>query len=393
MLNSNPNSSLKIVAFAVIILLLASSVLIIPYFSKSNENTSGDEKFIFLSNQNISVVAEAEVIKGDIPTIIYSQNSELVKILKKTGTAEPEILTELDENGSYHHDFALSLDRKYLAIYFNDKLRILNLETKELKDLFVPIIQVIKVSFSPDGKKLLIIDQAYDGTLNQDHYYIHLFDITTQEDSIIMQGIDSDMRHIYEAVWRADNKVILARGGSMDGDYLYLDLSNKQLIKTLRDDYDVAVGYGLISPKGKAIAVKRARIYDNCSDGYLTNVYDIIDPLTGEILRRISSLERNIEVLGFSYDEKEVLYAEEALITNRNDCDKEVEREFYKVNIFSGEITKLSNIPEDFKNIGYIDVKNEYDFNKSAWVATVNSQIAIIFEASFDEIIGKYYTK
>src|SRR3989344_2602074 len=110
------------------------------------------------------------------------------KILRKVGGATPETLAEVGKVGEYPNNYKLNPDKKFLLINLGSKLQILDLTTKELKDLFIPKGVVGSMSYSPDGTQLFIWDDKYLPQDGNNRYYIHRFTISSRKDEILKQG-------------------------------------------------------------------------------------------------------------------------------------------------------------------------------------------------------------
>ena len=131
-----------------------------------------------------------------------------------------------------------------------------------------------------------------------------------------------------------------------------------------------------------------------CNDfsGSAFSVYNIIDPVSGNILGTIGGSGNRVSVLAFSSDDKEVVYQAEKPWTNRDDCNKAPEKNYYKVQISSGQVTKLSNIADVLKswNVNYVGATTKYDYNKSTWSILINNQVIITSDKEL-WLAGQFY--
>jgi hypothetical protein len=392
------NRNLKIIIGVLIIVLVGALGAAGYYVFKNNKNISQTEQPTPTNNQNVSQTTETPNSQAEhLPVVIYTQQVKTtdngsrtwptVRILRKVGNTEPEILAEVGKVGEYPNNFQLSPDNKFLLVNLESKLQILNLATKELKDLFIPKRQVLSVSYSPDAKQLFIWDQKYAPTDGNNSYHAHLFTLADQKDQIIKQG--SNASTFFGSVWRNDNKVILNEALGEFSRPWYFDLNNNQMSKSTGN-----FASGLTSESGKAMAVVKDSVGDVCNDfsGSASSVYNIIDPVSGNISGTIGGSGNRVSVLAISSDDKEAVYQAEKPWTNRDDCSKTPERNYYKVQISSGQATKLSNVADVLKswNVNYIGVTAEYDYNKSTWSILINGQPIITSDKEL-RLAGQFY--
>ncbi|MDD3723847.1 MAG: hypothetical protein PHW92_15450 [Lutibacter sp.] len=396
--SQSSNRNLKIVVGVLIVLLVGALGVVGYYDFINNKDISQTEQLAPTNNQNVSQTTETPNSQsGHLPVVIYMQQVKTisngsrtwptVKILRKVGNEEPEILAEVGKVGEYPNNFKLSPDNKFLLVNLESKLQILNLTTKELKDLFIPKRQVLSVSYSPDEKQLFIWDQKYAPTDGNNSYYVHLFTLADQKDQIIKQG--SNASAFFGSVWRNDNKVILNEALGEFSRPWYFDLNNNQMFKTMVD-----FASGFTSESGKAMAVVKDSVVDVCNDfsGSASSVYNIIDPVSGNILGTIGGSGNRVSVLAISSDDEEAVYQAEKPWTNRDDCSKTPERNYYKVQISSGKVTKLSNVADVLKswNVNYVGATAEYDYNKSTWSIFINGQPIITSDKEL-RLVGQFF--
>lgn len=336
------------------------------------------------ATEHAPVIMYYQYIKtiGDSP-----EKWPIVKILQKIGNMEPEYLADVGGVGEYPDNFQLSPDKKFLLINLRSKLQILNLTTKELKDLFTPKRQVSSVSYSPDGKQLLIWDQKYGPIDGNNSYYVHLFTFASKKDQILTQG--TNISSFFGTKWRDDNKIILEEAHGEFSTPYYFDLTNNQISKTPGN-----FNSGLLSPSGKVMAVVKESVHDVCNDfsESASSVYNIINPVSGKILGTIGGSGNSVSVLAFSPDDEYALYVAEKPWANRDDCNKKIEKSYYKVRIASGQSTKSLNYSDILKswNKDYIGATQNYNPNKSTWSVNINDQAIITSDKEFF-IIGEFY--
>ncbi|MBI3261072.1 hypothetical protein HYZ64_01725 [Candidatus Berkelbacteria bacterium] len=388
--NSNYNLKIIIVALVLVILLVAS-IGIVSFYVFGNKTIPVNEK------PNLGIKNGRNTAIQHTPVVIYTQQVKTtdsssrswptVKILRKNGNAKPEILAEVGKVGEYPDKYQLSPDKKFLLINLESKLQILNLSTKELKDLFIPKRQILSTSYSPDGKLLFIWDQKYAPTDGDKSYYVHLFTISDQKDQILKQGTSDSS--FFGTIWRADNKIVL---NEPLGDFSrpsYFDLSSTQITKTPGD-----FASGLLSQSGNVMAVVKDEISDVCNyfSGSTASVYNIIDPVSGKILGTIDGSGNGVAMIAFSPDDNEALYVAQKPRTNQDDCNKKAESSYYKVQIVTGQSTKLANLYDILKswNENYIGATVGYGDNKSVWSILIGDQTIITSNKELS-IVAQFY--
>lgn len=391
----NSSRNLKII-IGVLVVLLIVALGIAGFYIFRDKNVSQNEQPTPTNNQNTSQATETPKSEHS-PVVIYTQQIKTtnngsrtwptVRILQKVGDAAPEILAEVGKVGEYPIDYQLSPDNKFLLVNLESKLQILNLATKELKDLFIPKRQVLSVSYSPDAKQLFIWDQKYAPRDGDNSYYVHLFTLANQKDQILKQGTNA--APFFGSVWRSDNKIVLSEAHGEFSTPWYFDLANNQISKTPGSFVS-----GLVSQSGKTMAVVKDSVGDVCDDfgASAFSVYNIIDPVSGGILGTIGGSGNRVSVLAFSSDDKEALYVAEKPWTNRDDCNKNAEKNYYKVEISSGQAAKLSNVSDVLKSwdVNYVGATAGYDYNKSTWSISVSGQPIITSDKEL-RLAGQFY--
>lgn len=393
--NSNPN--LKIIIGALIVLLVGT-IGVAGYYIFQNKSISQTKQPIPTNNQNAFQTTETPKPQVEhLPVVIYTERIKTtddnsrswptVKIMRKVGDAEPEVLAEIGKVGEYPNSFQLSPDKKFLLVNLESKLQILNLETKELRDLFTPKRQVLSVSYSPDAKQLFIWDQKYASRDEDRSYYVHLLTLENQQDQIVKQG--NSVRPFFGSVWRNDDKVLLSEAHGEFSRPWYYNLTNNQLSET-----PGSFASGLVSESGKVMAVVKDRTDDICNDfsGDAPSVYNVIDPVSGDILGTIGSSGNRVSVLAFSPDDNEALYVTEKPWTNQDDCNKDPEKNYFKAQISSGQATKLSNVADVLEswNVNYVGATVEYDYDKSIWSILINNQQIITSDKEL-RLVAQFY--
>ncbi|MCW1949239.1 MAG: hypothetical protein KIH89_002205 [Candidatus Shapirobacteria bacterium] len=351
--DQSSNKKLKIVIWLLIALLLITVTIVIYLIFKTKKPTLNNE--LKTSNTEQVTPTAVSASKEHLPVIVYTQKIntikttdrlwDVVQIYKKTGTNPPELLAEVGKVGEMPTNFKISPDKKSLIINLESKLQILNLSTKELKDLYIPDNKWSSFSFSPDSNKLFIIDQYYPPTSTNQKYYIRTLNISDQSIQTIKEDTSDSI--FSPLVWRNDNKVLVEEPRGDFSEFLYFDLDSKKLSKVPNSDI-----VGPVSESGYIMAIPNGNVGNICNEfsGSTTSKYKIIEPVSGKILREIGDSNLMTSIIAFSPDDKEVIYSAEKAWINKNDCDKNPEKIYYKAEISSGKIEKISNPNEVINN-------------------------------------------
>lgn len=335
-------------------------------------------------------------IEESVPVLLYAKQLyktsdggrayPTVQILRKIGNNESEVLAQVGKVGEYPYYHSMSPDNKFLLINLESKLQILDLETKELEDLFIPKKQVASVSYSPDGTEIFIVDQKY-GTSDKE-YHVYILDLASREYELLKTGEAED--YLFGKIWRDDNVVTMkaARGGYAP--MYFFDIANNDL-QSLGLNYSI----GVASLDGHVMAVRQEDVPNICNEhsGAAISLYYVIDPVSG--FPHGSSIGRegyHNEVMAFSPDRKEVMYYSRKPWTDREDCDKEAERKYYIQEIGTSNIEEIDN-PTEIKNSwGYDDIgaSLQYDYEERSWTILMGEEPLIKSGGNLD-IIGQFF--
>ena len=335
--------------------------------------------------------------KNGNPVIIYAQEIkttdsgsrlwQTVRILRKIGNTEPETLAEVGKVGEYPLDYVLSQDKKFLLINLESKLQTLDLTTKELKDLsFAPKKRIDSALYSSDGKQIFIWD---DNPSNTDKsYYAHLFTISSSKDQILKQGnLDNPSFGILS--WRDDNKIILAQKAGESAIPYYFDLDTNQLVKN-SGNYDYI--FSTLSVDGKEAAVVKGAVGDACNafSGSTPGSYNIIEPISGNIVGVIDGLGDAVAGVNISPDGKEVIYQTNKPRNDNTDCNKAAEPNYFKVTIGTGQPVGINNPSDVLKSWGIDYVGATITTNSSTQSILLNGQQLITSDKEL-RIVAQFY--
>jgi hypothetical protein len=365
------------------------AVPVVATESTGTQTANDAKKFVtFPVGKSVSEHGPAVIYVEEVTTTNEADRTwPTVNILRKVGSNEPEVLAQVGGVGAYPGSFFLSPDHKFLLINLESKLQILDLSTNEIRDLFIPKRQALSASYSPDGKELFIWDQAYAPKDGNNSYYVHRFTIADGQDHILKQG--SDAGPMVGSYWRDDNKVVLEEGhGDFSRPFIF-NLDTNELVKTPGD-----LTPALLSQNGKIMAVYKDSVPDVCNDysGAADSVYDVVDPVTADVLGTIGGSGNRVTVLAFSPSGKEAIYVAEKPWTKRDDCTKASQQTYYKVQVATGSAEKLDNAIEVLKSWdpNFVGATADYDFMTNIWSMTVGGKTVVTSTSSF-QIAGQFY--
>jgi len=272
---------------------------------------------------SIPVITPTESKIGSIPVIIYGEEIKheetfnrrwpTYRLIRKVGDNEPEELVEVGKVGEFPADFVLSPDKKFLLVNFENKLKLLDLETKQLEQL----IELEKSNyrgaiFSPDGSQLFIWDQNYVEPEAEREYFVHVFNLKDRTGKIINRG--SRDYSLFPLSWRDDDKVVMLepRGGGPAG-LFYYDLKTNELQSVPGREW-----VGPASKNGRLMGEANSSIGDACNaySGNAVGSFEIFDPVSGEQFGRVGDDSKVVSIVAFSPDNREIIYTIAALITS-----------------------------------------------------------------------------
>jgi hypothetical protein len=373
---------------AVVVLAIIAIVVLCFNNTKNNSTTVNNE------GQTLS---PAQQPKGEIllyaKTVTYTDTNNrrwlTETIFRRVNDGQPESLATVGKVGEYPDGFELTPDKKFLLINLESKLQILDLATKELKDLVIAKEQIRTFAFSPDRTQLFIWDQKYIGSGN---YYVHIYDFATKADRIVAEGkLEGVLSSgFWNSRWRDDGKVILFMADVAPQTWYY-DLQSKKFVKVTGP-----FQHAVLSEDGELMAMDDGDIGDICNEysASAISTYKIIDSVTGEEIGKVGDSKKNSSVIAFSSNNQEVLYSTQLTAARREDCDKEQQESYFLYNLSQKTIAPVTNLALLLEQWGQYSkgAKISYDKSGSAKVQkiSIGDKILAYFDNEEIQFIAAY---
>lgn len=252
-----------------------------------------------------------------------------VRVFMKRGNSAAEALVDIGGVDEYPHGFVKSPDGTELFINLESRLVALDFTTKKLRTVFVPQKEVRDLLFTPDGRTMYVWDQRYAGS--DDHYFLHSVDLTTGASRVLTSGLAPHNYSFSLSALRANGTfALLQMAGEVSGLWT-LDL--KKGLSEVPGNH-----MGSFSPRGIYAFGEGGFVTDTCNDfsGSQPSAYDIIDPVSGRVVRHIAAPNgQAMQIMGFSPDSRELIYGTYTIDkpAHLKDCDwtKNVPKQFYRV--------------------------------------------------------------
>mgnify|MGYP002336219533 CR=1 FL=1 len=260
------------------------------------------------------LIYREEIGSTDGPT---GRGFPTVKIWRKVGSEPHEELAVVGKVNEFPNEVIISPNKRSLLINLESKLQLLDLETKEVKDIFTPRKSTyLTPVFSPDGKELFIWDQFY--AKEDKEYFVYRLNLETLVSTLITSGDNGSV--FGPVVWRDDNKVVMYEPLGEFARSWYFDLSTNKIIQTPYSDM-----YGFVSNDGKSMSIVSDWVDDICNEfsGSAWSGYKIIDPVSGAIQGRLKQQGKPTSIAAFSPDKKQILYVTGENVTDQNQCSTE----------------------------------------------------------------------
>lgn len=327
-----------------------------------------------------------EVANHDGPT---GRGFPTIKIWRKIGSGPYEELATVGKVGEFPIDISISRDKKSLLINLESKLQLLNLETKELREVFVPNKSTyLGAVFSPDNKELFIWDQFYANGLDGE-YFVHRLNLETLKDTVLLAGNDGSMYG--PIVWRDDNKIILSEPMGEFARSWYFDLTTNRIAQTPNTNMS-----GFVSNDGKSMSVVNAFVENICNEfsGDAWSGYKILDPVTGVLQGGLRQQGKPAGIGAFSLNGRQIIYSVGENITTKEKCDARSKPSMYYQSNYDGSGRKKLTHDQYMKlanEWGYdsISAEAEYDYQTNDYTITINGK-PIISSSKDLRIIAQY---
>lgn len=327
-----------------------------------------------------------EVSSTDGPT---GRSFPTIKIWRKIGSEPYEELTSVGKVGEYPIDVTLSQNRRSLLINLESKLQLLDLETKKLRDIFVPKKSTyLGAVFSPDDKYLFIWDQFYAKPMDN-QYFIHKLNLETLEDTILASGEDGEAYS--PTLWRDDGKVIMAQLMGEFANAWYFDLETNSLVQT---NGKPMTGY--VSANGKSMSVVNASVENICNEfsGDAWSGYKILDPVSGVIQGNLKQQGKPAGIGAFSPDGKQIIYSVGENIVSKEQCDVRPKPSIYYQSNYNGSGRKMLTYNQYMRlanEWGYdsIGADIDFDYEKNTYTISINEK-PIVSSGKDLRIIAQY---
>lgn len=315
-----------------------------------------------------------------------------VRIMHRTGNNPPEVLATLGKVGEYPSTIRLTPDRRSMFISLESKLVRYDMSTKEIRDFYIPTGSILDFTFSPDGSQVLILDQA-DANL-------HVIDIVTANVNKAYIG-KASMDSIF--IWRSDD-MLLGYASKGEGGW-----SVNFNLKTGREENGTDGTYGALSSDGylKAVPMNKEKdatvLYCYERGNYSPAFTSVIDSRTSKEIERFGDENHYTAFVAFSPDNREVLYYQENLVSDPNECtstDRIVDRKYYKMDINGMNQVNQPIMVEDHLSlltgwgINKLGVGEDYKFNNEPENSSsiVYGDYLIAKSSSFIRLVDAWYS-
>jgi len=274
-------------------------------------------------NEKSKVKIHTEQVKVD-----ESGDNWDIKVLRTINDSKPELLTTLRDVNNFgeglSYNIELSPDKNNLVLDYTtssrlSKLQLLNIETKEIRDILVSKsgFNIEYPIFTPNSKEIFFLRSKVD---NRDKTYdFYLYNIESQKNEIIKTV--TTRSEIFNPRWLPENKILLtyALYTSTENKYdLYsLNLIDKKISSFPNKIFNEYPDYSsnLFNKDNKLFTKPKTfttRGFQACYPDEVTvlpNSYSVLETLSGkEIASFKGNPEEPMTPVSFSPDNKEILY-------------------------------------------------------------------------------------
>lgn len=299
---------------------------------------------VFASFALVAGCATKTLLSGPVAYYAASTGSELsenrswptIAVYAKMLGKEATLLAEnVGKVGEFPLSFLVTPDKKRILLNLESKLSILDVETRELRDLFTPRKQVLGMAFSADEQRFMIWDQKY-ADQEDTAFFIHELNLDTGEAKTLYEG-DTQGSIYIPAKLRDDNILLLLQSFGEASAPWFLDLNTKTMEQVPgHEEPQTFIGF---SDHGKYLIVPDQMLDDECNllFGAAPKSFSVVNPLTGERAGGFGKEGRHVISIAFSPDDEEVLFASFLPIENEKDCGQAAPPEGYYRMPVSGE--------------------------------------------------------
>jgi hypothetical protein len=386
----DPSHGLKILLIVLIVVLVVVGI----FLGIGLLNSEPKEATNVATPEILNETLDEEEQPKTLPTIIYQTHiSEqhtayrtwpTIQIHKKVDDRESEVIATVGDVDEYPIAFAISRDRRYLAINLETKLQVLDLETKELHtfiDLEGSEKRIVgSPAFSPDNLNVAFIiyevsfirntgTEEWDYDARTEVSELYSMNIETFKPDLLTKQVRISTKELSEGglpindifVWRSDNKIIVDYVVGKDGEkqpgYYYIDVTKPGEIEELRftpgkGNENAFLGIAYASSTHAAVCGDIGG-YGGGSPVYLRSVITIVDAITNQQIDSIGAVGTHTEIVAFSPDNTQVLYKVMELPETFSECGNDnfgVKNPRYYLKTFGKEPAQITDYQDILAN-------------------------------------------
>lgn len=285
----------------VILSSLMICAMVAPVYSKAADTNSTNEEIDRNRSSQGQVLYYTEWTKDG--------NNYSTNLYRRTGENDPERIGSVP---GYPYGYQLSPRRDHIAFNYGKDVRFYDLQNNRFDQTSSPYHNVTGMTYSPDGRELLIWD--YDRENRR--YNAYRYDYYNRKMVAHKQG--QAKNNYFPYAWRKDGKLIMVHQNNNREYIVYYDIENNQITQT---NY---INPYWISPDGQYMALgqknqhyqnnRRHNLYDPRGfhrDSYSDihyGQYRIIDPCSGTAYGSIGQPGRYNRITGYSASDNQIMY-------------------------------------------------------------------------------------
>ena len=245
------------------------------------------------------------------PVLVYTTQDKNKYNIKRNKGYEHEDLVSFDQKPK---GFSMSPDKNHLAVYFDRLVKMLDMRTKETRDIITPKNEVCGLDYSPDSKNLMVWDQKCRSSYVKDDYLVHQYNLDSGKDNIIFEGQSKNYFSPY--AWRPDNKIILIEIKGSARIVWVFDIQAKIMNQT---DYKNPLwishdGRYMAMPEGRKLFRGHDDLYnpynmrENMASRSYRGNYKMVNPLSGQDYGSFGMIDGYNSIVGYSPDRNQLMY-------------------------------------------------------------------------------------